>query len=136
MLELCLVSQHNNIFFVVLFLQRLPREIRVLLTHEDHPDLRRLAAHADSLVVFGGRQAGDDTVEDLEESTMIHPRQRQAPSEVALQAAAATVAAAATGQPAFHSQPTAIKSAGLCFYHWCHGDTAHQCKPPCSWHGN
>ena len=55
MLELCLVSQHNNIFFVVLFLQRLPREIRVLLTHEDHPDLRRLAAHADSLVVFGGR---------------------------------------------------------------------------------
>ena len=51
--------QHNSIFFAALCLQRLPREIRVLLTHEDHSDLCRLASHADQLIAFGGKQ---DTV--------------------------------------------------------------------------
>ena len=59
MWELCPANQHKNMFFAVLFLQRLPREIRVLLTHEDHSDLHRLAAHTDRLVTFGGCQ---DTV--------------------------------------------------------------------------
>ena len=53
MWELCPTNQHNSIFFAALFLQRLPREIRVMLTHEYHSDLRRLAAHADCLGAFG-----------------------------------------------------------------------------------
>ena len=32
MWELCPADQHSNIFFAVLFLQHLPRDIRVLLT--------------------------------------------------------------------------------------------------------
>ena len=32
MWELCPDNQHNSIFFAALFLQRLPREIRVMLT--------------------------------------------------------------------------------------------------------
>ena len=56
MWELCPANQRNNVFFAVLFLQRLPREIRVLLTHEDHSDRPRLAAHADRLVAFGSCQ--------------------------------------------------------------------------------
>ena len=59
MWEICPPMQHNSIFFAALFLQQLPREIRVLLTHEDHSDLRRLASHADQLIAFGGKQ---DTV--------------------------------------------------------------------------
>ncbi len=47
MLEICPLG---------LFLQLLPREIRVLLTHEDHTDLLRLAAHADRLVAFSSSQ--------------------------------------------------------------------------------
>ena len=43
MLELCPSTQYNNVFLAVLFLQRLPREICVLLTHKDHSDLRCLA---------------------------------------------------------------------------------------------
>ena len=65
MLELCLADQHNNIFFADLFLQRLPRDIRVLLTHEDFTNLRCLAADADRLIAFGGRQdtvAADETL--------------------------------------------------------------------------
>ena len=59
MWELCPHNQHNRIFFAALFLQRLPREIRVMLSHEDDSDLRRLAAHADRLIAFSGQQ---DTV--------------------------------------------------------------------------
>ena len=55
MWELCPANQHENIFFAMLFLQRLPRDIRVLLNHEDQGDLRRLAVKADQLVAFGGR---------------------------------------------------------------------------------
>ena len=35
MLEICPPGQQGNIFFAGLFLQRMPREIRVLLAHED-----------------------------------------------------------------------------------------------------
>ena len=59
MWEICPPMQHNSIFFAALFLQRLPRDIRLLLTHEDHSDLRRLASHADQLIPFGCKQ---DTV--------------------------------------------------------------------------
>ena len=45
MWEICPPMQHNSIFFAALFLQRLPRKIRVLLTHEDHSDLRRHHQH-------------------------------------------------------------------------------------------
>ena len=55
MWELCPANQHENIFFAMLFLQRLPRDIRVLLTHKDHGDLRPLAGKVDQLVAFGGR---------------------------------------------------------------------------------
>ena len=74
MLELCPPTQHNSIFFAVLFLPCLPREIHVLFTHEDHTDLRRLASHTDCLVAFGGGcQNGDVTVtlEDTVESTVV-----------------------------------------------------------------
>ena len=54
MWELYPANQHENIFFAMLFLQRLPRDIRVMLTHEDHGDLRRLAGKAEQLVAFGG----------------------------------------------------------------------------------
>ena len=59
MWEICPPLQHNSIFFAARFQQRLPRDIRVLLTHEDHSDLRCLASHADRLIAFGSRQ---DTV--------------------------------------------------------------------------
>ena len=53
-----------------MFLQRLPRDIRVLLTHEDHSNLQLLAAKADRLDAFGGKNdtvtaAVDNTQEDL-----------------------------------------------------------------------
>ena len=74
MLELCPPTQHNNVVFAVLFLQRLPLEIRVLLTHEDHTDLRRLASHADQLVAFGGGQQPGHVAVTAEDHSWAHFR--------------------------------------------------------------
>ena len=127
MLELCPPTQHNNVFFAVLFLQRLPREIRVLLTHEDHTDLRRLAAHADRLVAFGGGQQSGHaaiTAEDTEENTVAAIKGKTTPQlqknkyqkqQAALQTAAAA-SPAATGRPERHNQPISFQPGAAVFW--------------------
>ncbi len=49
MLELCPRGEENTCTFAGLFLHRLPRELRILLAHEDLRDLKLLAARADVL---------------------------------------------------------------------------------------
>ncbi len=49
MLRLCPRGQENSLFFTYLFLHRLPRELRVLLTDVDHNDRRLLSERADQL---------------------------------------------------------------------------------------
>jgi hypothetical protein len=52
MLELCPQNQHTSPFFFYFFLQRLPREIRVLLSEESPADIRKVAVKADRLMVL------------------------------------------------------------------------------------
>jgi hypothetical protein len=49
MLELCLTGQETSPFFLFLFLQRLPKELRIMLGEDDHLDLHATAAKADKL---------------------------------------------------------------------------------------
>jgi hypothetical protein len=49
MLRLCPRGQENSLFFTYLFLHRLPRELRVLLTDVDHNDRRLLSERVDQL---------------------------------------------------------------------------------------
>ena len=144
MLELCPPTQHNNMFFVVLFLQRLPRDIRVLLTHEDHTDLRRLAAHADRLVAFGGRT---DTVAAVVESSQeelvaaIPGRNKQQRGSKQFKKQPPPLPPRPQSNSGKEKYPTAPAtlardSAGLCYYHWSYGDKANNCSAPCSWQGN
>jgi hypothetical protein len=125
-------------FFVYHFLQRLPKEVRILLAHDDFADLRKLAEKADGLMA-------------------IH--QPHAPDVTAVAAAAADLAiaeqdsvAAATSRAAGRGKGGRKKSKGgsrrrsrspaeypqspLCFYHIRFGDRAHKCVEPCAWPGN
>ena len=141
MWELCPSDQHSNIFFAFLFLQRLPRDIRVLLTHKDHSYLLLLVAKADCMVAFGSRTdtvaattAADDPQDSLVaalpgKNKHIHqqPNKKQ-PMPV-------------PPRPNKEKYPTAPvslarDSAGLCFYHWSFGKRANNCTAPCSWQGN
>jgi hypothetical protein len=47
MLEICPRGEERTELFACLFLQRLPREIRVLLSEVDHKDQKALASQAD-----------------------------------------------------------------------------------------
>ncbi len=49
MLETCLRGEEKTNLFACIFLQPLPREIRVLLARADHKDLKTLATQADEL---------------------------------------------------------------------------------------
>jgi hypothetical protein len=46
-------------FFAWAFLQQLPREVRVLLAHDDHSDMRKLAEKADGLLALHQPQGHD-----------------------------------------------------------------------------
>ena len=144
MLELCPPTQHNNVFFAVLFLQRLPRDIRVLLTHEDHTDLRRLAAHADRLVAFGGRTdtvaaAVESSQEELVAAIPGRNKQQRGGKQFKKQPPPLPPRPQSnSGKEKYPTAPATLArdSAGLCYYHWSYGDKANNCSAPCSWQGN
>jgi hypothetical protein len=52
MLEFCPAGESTTAIFTYLFLQRLPREIRVLLSEDDPADVRAIADKADRLIAM------------------------------------------------------------------------------------
>ncbi len=57
MLEVCPRDEHGSKLFASLFLQQLPRELWVLLAHDDHNNLRQLAAMANQLQAYHKQQS-------------------------------------------------------------------------------
>ena len=145
MWEVCPADKHNSKFFAALFLQRLPSNIRVLLTHDDHSNLRLLAAKADHLVAFGGQSDTVAATEEVQQEDLVaalpsknkHQRggkqnKRQPPP---------LPPRPQSNNSSKEKHPTALAtlardSAGLCYYHWSYGEKANNCSAPCSWQGN
>jgi hypothetical protein len=132
-------------FFAFAFLHRLPRELRVLLAHEDHRDMRQLAAIADQKHSYHAR-ASHETIAAVAVSeepgvvAAVHGRQKQQhkeekPAGLKKPLSPAETAAA---KAARKSRPTNVAQAasGLCHYHWTWGADAHKCEAPCTWQGN
>lgn len=145
MLALCPAGQENNIFFVGLFLQRMPREIRILLSHEDHTDLRALATRADRLIVYGGKHDHVVTaaVDVEQEETVAAVRMRGNKPQRGGKFSRPPPVPPRPQQSSASGQPTstppvrlAQQSTGLCYYHWTYGEKAKDCKHPCTWTGN
>ncbi len=57
MLRLCPRGQENNAFFNCLFLNKLPRELRILLSEADMADKQALGARADLFAAHNSKQA-------------------------------------------------------------------------------
>jgi hypothetical protein len=144
MLELCPRGQESNMFFLFLFLQRLPRELRMMLDEDDSLTPRQLAAKADKLWAKHTHQHGsvaavaddDHTVAAVQPSRSrgggFRGRgQRPQRSRGGRRAAPSAVATPAS-EPETPSR-VARSATGLCFYHWTFGEQAHKCEPPCSW---
>jgi hypothetical protein len=82
MLEICPREHENCPFFRFAFLQRLPREIRVLLAEEDAAELRATAEKADRFLAIHSPQAHDTLLAAL-------PASSEAEDEAVTAAAAA-----------------------------------------------
>jgi hypothetical protein len=59
MLRLCPRGQENNAFFNCLFLNKLPRELRILLSEVEMADKQALGARADLFAAHNSKQAHD-----------------------------------------------------------------------------
>jgi hypothetical protein len=136
MLELCPRGHETSPFFGYLFLQRLPREIRVLLAEEDVADMRALTEKADRFMAIQAPQSHDSTVAamaaspDSEDDTVAaatagQAKQRQKKPQGKKQQ-----------QRRRRSISPAAKKPSLCFYHFRFGEKARHCEEPCAWSEN
>jgi hypothetical protein len=134
MLEMCPAGDDKSKIFPALFLQRLPPQLRVLLTKDDLTDLVALAEHADELWSHQ-QQDGVLAVVECE------------PSEGSVVATVARPGVpgfsgrgAAGGKKQKPKEPEVSRQArlatSLCLSHWRYGKAAHACTQPCSWTGN
>lgn len=137
MLELVPRGEERSKMFSGLFLQRLPRELRILLTDADLTDLKSLAARADALHTHHHTVAHVAAVEQLGEefvAALGGQRQKTKP------AGGRNFTKKPPGDKKEPKEPEQSKAArlaaGLCVTHWRHGAAAWSCKGNCSWQGN
>jgi hypothetical protein len=154
MLEICPRGEEKNPFFIFLFLQRLPRELRVLLGDELLEEPRELAELADKKWALHSHQhavVANVTAEEEEPTvaavkTANHSQRTrgkrggrgrgrggysQGDGGAATAGAAAQQASTATHNTA--PAALALLSTGLCHFHWTYGEKAQKCEAPCNW---
>jgi hypothetical protein len=144
MLEFCLVSESATAVFTYLFLQRLAREICILLSEDDPADMRAIADKADRLIAMHVLQGHDvcATVspEDNWEGDLVaatggdrrkkkflvskRPQQQQSGAE------------RQGGSPRRGVDQAASPRTSMCFYHPKFGEQAKYCQEGCLWQGN
>jgi hypothetical protein len=136
MLKLCPRGQEGSPFFTFFFLHRLPRQLRVLLSDEDHADRRALAVKADRLWAHNAQHAHDivasvSRASDDEETVVAVARNQkragQPPTRQVKKTGYRSLSAA---------DKKAVADSGMCYYHWAFADNAKICRKPCSWAEN
>jgi hypothetical protein len=150
MLETCPRGEEKSNLFACIFLQRLPREIRVLLANVDHKDPKALAMRADELwALHHNPGTSASTV------AVVQPEGQEVDFVAAVRSGSqrggnsrggtrdgnrsrggrrATRGGGDAHEP--EASKKALLAARMCFKHWRYGDAATSCTSPCSWQGN
>lgn len=157
MLELVRPGEEKTSLFAMLFLRRLPCQVRAQLTEDSHDDLHALAQKADRVAAFLARQAGSqqsvhavhvEPGEELQELTVsavggkfrnkFRPNKQKSQFLNRQQQQPPVQQPAAGGQAQVFDAPSdmARLSTGLCHFHFTYGSRARSCRAPCSWQGN
>lgn len=141
MLELCPRGQERNEFFLFLFLQRLPSELRIMLGDDTATDPRELGVKADRLWAMHSHRmhgqvaavAATANPEDPGAIAAVRPNPARGGKRGGQQRGGQR--GRGDGKRTA-PRDLAQTSAGLCYYHWNFGEKATDCKQPCSWTGN
>jgi hypothetical protein len=159
MLRLCPRGQENNAFFNCLFLNKLPRELRILLSEAEMADKQALGASVDLFAAHNSKQAHDVVAavaavsspeQEGEETTVAAIRpgagsgQRgggggQRGGSWRGKKKQGRGGGGGDGQQVSHTLSHAEQArigSGLCFNHFCYGSKAKRCEAPCTWSGN
>jgi hypothetical protein len=159
MLHLCHMGQENNTFFNFLFLNKLHRELRILLSEADMADKQALGARADLFAAHNSKQAHDvvavvaaaPLLESDVEDTMVAAVRPEAGSGQRGGCSGQHCGSwrgkkkpgrdggGGSGQQVFHTVSHAEQArleTGLCFSNFCFGARAKKCQAPCTWSGN
>jgi hypothetical protein len=135
----------DDAFFTWAFLQCLPCEIRVLLSQNDHTDMRAVAEKADDLVAIHQPKhhditavaAATNTAQELpdgeEEDTVAAATNRHSNKS---QRGGKKRGRGGRGGRCRSPSPLDVHQSPLCYYHVRYGDKAHKCVEPCAWPGN
>jgi hypothetical protein len=145
MLEVCPCGEEKTEIFACLFLQRLPREIRVLLSEVDHKDPKVLASQADRL--WGLHESPAAVMPVLAEQPFLEDSINAVRTDRGSRGGrggrgrrsrgGGGAGASGLRQPVESDASLAARLAsGLCLKHWRYGEQAHSCISPCSWQGN
>ncbi len=159
MLRLCPRGQENNAFFNCLFLNKLPWELRILLSEADMADKQVLGARADLFAAHSSKQAhdvvaavaaGPSSEEEGEDTTVAAIRQGagsgqrggcggQRGGSWRGKKKQGHGGSGGSGQQVSHTLTHAEQArigSGLFFNHFCYGAKAKKCEVPCTWSGN
>ena len=148
MLEVCPRGEAKTELFAFQFLQRLPRELRVLLAKVDKKDPKALADQADELwglhdfaaaaiaPVMSGEQGEDGTVAAVRKDN----GGRGGRGGRGRRGRGGTGGGSSGSGGKQPQEPDISRdarlAAGLCLKHWRYGDQASSCTQPCAWPGN
>jgi hypothetical protein len=139
MLEFCPAGEASTAVFAFLFLQRLPREIRVLLSEDDPADMRAIADKADRLIAMHVPQSHEACAAVAADSRSEEPgvvaaaqaarsRKGKRPQQKAL---GRRIDLSKRGQ----DQGAPLRTS-MCYYHAKFGEQARFCEEGCSWPEN
>jgi hypothetical protein len=156
MLELCPRVHETSIFFIHLFLERLPAKLQITLGKDDHQNVRALAKKADTLWSLDGMKtsftASVASLVDMDEPAQVVAVSacgvgrrkggrgrggRCSSSQSSCGGGQQPCGQQATGQSkaavSLLPMEMARIQSGLCLLHFNHGEKAHSCTPPCCW---
>jgi hypothetical protein len=146
MLELCPRGEEKSPFFIFLFLQRLPKELRVLLGDEALEEPRDIGELADKKWALHSHQHSSTVaaVEVSEEEGQVAAVKQQGGRTRGKGGGRGRGRGGAVGgaggqqaaDPVTPNQaPAALArmSTGLCHFHWTYGEKAQKCEAPCNW---
>ena len=143
MLELCPAGEERTKFFAYHFLHRLPQELRIMLSEDDHQEVHQLARKADRLwaihghCLHGSVAAAGPAAASADGVNAVRGGAAQKRGSQQRGGGRGRYKPPKSG-PATSTAPAALArdSAGLCFFHWNFGEQANKCEPPCTWQGN
>ena len=162
MLELVKPGEEKTQLFAMLFLCHLPAQVRVLLTEDNHSDLRALAEKADRCAASLARQAADSSLVAAAAAVSLGDEREEAGmcSVASVSRGGGKHAPGGCGRGGrggrggkgrgagrggghqFSSEAgeapadMARLTSGLCRNHFYYGSKAFSCEQPCNWQGN